>query len=653
MRAFLSVLVLVLQIAPWFMQGAAALGPVTLQLKWSHHFEFAGYYAARHLGYYEEAGLDVTLREARPGQDVVAEVVSGKAEFGVGSTGLLLERHAGRPVVVLATIFQHSPFVLIARESGANQSIHDLKGMRLMLDPAAAELRAYLVREGVALDRVQFVERSFGIADLLEGRADAISAYVTYEPYLLAAARFRYQRFSPRSSGIDFYGDNIFTTEQLVRAHPERVEAFVAASLRGWQYAVRHPEAIIALMREQHPDGPTAEALRFEAAATAELIRADQVEIGYMHSGRWRHVADVYAEIGMLPAGFPLQGFLYQRQTPGVHPWLYPVLVASLLAVGIVAAIALYILRINRRLRRSLAEVRVLSTAVEQSPASIIITRPDEVIEYVNPQFTNETGYSAEEAIGRTPAILAAGLSDKSLFRDMWATLGAGGTWSGEFINRRKSGDVFWQEARIAPVKDPDGRVAHYVGVLLDITERIKARDRLAHLAYHDVLTGLPNRVLFYERLNQSLALARRSAARIALLMIDVDWFKEINDNFGHSIGDLVLQEIAKRMIECIRDSDGIGRIGGDEFVVLLNDIGTERNAVTIAQEIRGKMADPIVAAGRTLHVTLSIGVAIFPDHGADVTELQRCADAAMYEAKSAGRDRVSIFREGLPEPIV
>jgi ABC-type nitrate/sulfonate/bicarbonate transport system substrate-binding protein len=226
---------------------AHALDAVTLQLKWSHAFQFAGYYTAKEKGYYSEAGLSVAIQEAHPGDDPLENVLAGKAQYGVGNSSLLLARNSGHPVVVLAAIFQHSPVVLIARSREPAQGIHDMAGKRLMIEPLSDELLAYLKQEGIPLASIVRVQHSFKPQDLIDGKVDAISAYVTNEPYFLDRAGFAYHTYTPRSVGIDFYGDNLFTTEQELKNHPARVKAFREATLRGWQYAMAHPEEIADL----------------------------------------------------------------------------------------------------------------------------------------------------------------------------------------------------------------------------------------------------------------------------------------------------------------------------------------------------------------------------------------------------------------------
>jgi len=330
---------------------------VTLQLKWKHAFQFAGYYAAQELGYYREAGLDVSINAAQPGLDVVEEVLSGRAHFGTGTSSLLLARQAGKPVVALAVVFQHSPQILIAAPGSATQSVHDLLGKRIMFEPLADELLAYVKREGIPLERVHQMTHSFDPQDLIDGKADAMSAYLTSEPFLLKKKGFAYQVFTPRAAGIDFYGDNLFTSERELAAHPERVQAFRSASLRGWHYAMAHPEEMIALIESKYGTHASADFLRFEAEQMKSLVRADLVPVGYMNPGRWRHIADTYAEIGMLPEHFPLDDFLYDPDPEQDLRQLYVWLAAALVAVGLLSLLALYVSRTNQRLRRQQGEL--------------------------------------------------------------------------------------------------------------------------------------------------------------------------------------------------------------------------------------------------------------------------------------------------------
>ncbi|MFH1497659.1 MAG: ABC transporter substrate-binding protein, partial [Verrucomicrobiota bacterium] len=329
----------------------APLDRVRLQLKWRHQFQFAGYYAAIEQGYYREAGLEVELIEARPGIDPAGTVLSGEAEFGVGTSELILLRAQGEPVVVLATIFQHSPLILLARRGAGVDDLHDLHDRPVMIEPGSAELFAYFRNEGVDPAKLRLEHHTFDVADLLSGRIAAMSAYQTDEPYQLKKNGVDYLTFTPRAGGIDFYGDNLFTTERQLREHPERVKAFRAATLRGWDHALAHPEEMIALILRDHPGRKDAEHLRFEADQVAQLMHPTLIETGHMNPGRWQHMINTYDELGMLARPVTPGELLYDASEAPDLRWVY----WSLATLGVLALALLGwlfpLLRLNRQLR--------------------------------------------------------------------------------------------------------------------------------------------------------------------------------------------------------------------------------------------------------------------------------------------------------------
>lgn len=348
--------------------SAFALENVTLQLKWTHAFQFAGYYAAKELGYYRDADLEVNIVEAAPDTDPVRNVLEGKAQYGVGTSSLLLERAAGKPVVVLAVVFQQSPYELYAAPH--IHSLRDLIGKRIMLEPQSDELLAYLKKEGIPLDLVRQIPHSFDATGLMKGKTDAISGYVSNEPFYFRQANYPYQTFSPRSAGIDFYGDNLFTSQHELQAHPERARAFREASLRGWHYAKEHRDEVIELILSKYQTQHTREYLRFESDQMIPLLQPNLIEIGYMNPNRWRDIANTYASIDLLPRDFALKGFLYDARKPDLT-WFYRVLVAGLIALSIIASIALYIYRINRKLLASQKQNLANQESLRQSNEAI------------------------------------------------------------------------------------------------------------------------------------------------------------------------------------------------------------------------------------------------------------------------------------------
>ena len=285
--------------------------------------------------------------------------------------------------------------------------------------------------------------------------------------------------------------------------------------------------------------------------------------------------------------------------------------------------------------------LRKLSAAVEHSPSSIVITDIKGTIEYVNPAFTRLTGYLAEEVIGQNPRILKGGDQSDEFYREMWDTIKRGEEWRGEFRNRRKDGTLFWEAASISPIMNGDRRITHFVAVKEDVTEKRELMGRLEQMAQFDMLTSLPNRRMFMDRLTQSVELARRNSNRFGLLFVDLDGFKRINDTYGHEAGDRVLKTVAARLAICIRLSDTAGRIGGDEFTVILGTLNRFEDAGQVADKIISALRRPITLPNGVIErIGSSIGISVYPDNAEDGDRLLAAADNAMYEAKRSGKGK-------------
>ncbi len=299
----------------------------------------------------------------------------------------------------------------------------------------------------------------------------------------------------------------------------------------------------------------------------------------------------------------------------------------------------------ERALRRRAEErVRVLSQAVEQSPVAVVITDRDGVIQYVNPRFLEATGYEAIDAIGRDLDFTARDDTPAETFRDLWARVRRGQEWRGEFCGRRRDGSLMWENVTVSPLLDAVGALDGFLAVKEDITLRRSYEEQLLRQANFDDLTGLPNRVLMLDRLDQALAAANRCGGRTALLCVDIDRFKDINDSLGHEAGDRIIRAVAERLASCLRDGDSLVRLGGDEFAVILPIVGDADAARHMAERIAGVMGRPLLLADREHFVTVSTGITLYPDDGEDRQVLLKNADLAMYKAKEAGRNRYRFF---------
>ncbi len=498
---------------------------VHLQLRWLHQFQFAGYYAALEKGYYKSAGLEVVIHAGAPGKQPVKQVMLGSAQYGVANSELLLERLNGAPLIALASIYQHSPSILLTRKDSNILSPHDLVGKDIMMigNSVDADFIAMFKNEGVELKSIPIVPSSYDIQDLIDGKVVAFNSYLSNEPYFLKSQGIDYSILHPRRYGVDFYSDILFTTEVEIDQHPERVEAFLKASLQGWQYALTNPDEIIDLLIEKYQVKKSREHLAYEAKIVRELILPDLIEIGHMNPWRWKHMADTFVESAMANDTSRLKGFVYQLDNPEQRKQL------------------------KRYLHMAIFFVVITSLIV------IIIT----------------------------------------------------------FAYRRTQHEV---------------------------KLRIKAEAELKKLAYCDALTGMGNRHHFFILADQAIKQAIRDHYKLIAVYIDLNDFKLINDQYGHAAGDQILVHVSKVMQRHIRNTDIAARIGGDEFVLLFNQVVDDKPLFDLIQKINQEIRQPVLYDKKNIAVSASIGVSVFPNDGKDIDKLLEKADTQMFRHKFESR---------------
>jgi diguanylate cyclase (GGDEF)-like protein/PAS domain S-box-containing protein len=633
---------------------------VTLQLRWLHQAQFAGYYMAKEKGFYAQAGLDVNILPANPSNPVPMEkVLTNQAQFGVGNAGLIAAYLAGKPVVAMAAIFQRSPNIWLTLADSPIYNLTYLAQSRLMMTRSVenAELLAMFQQAGIKLDKLKLLPSSFNINDLLANKTDAFNAYITNEPFALQERGIDYRIFDPQSYGLDFYSDVLFTSQDFLKQKPKTVAAFYEASLKGWLYALEHLEETQQVIEQRYNDQHKSSAhIAYELNTVRSIIIPDLIQLGHMNPDRWQKIATVFYDLDLATNPHQnLDAFLYEPH-PQINLQGYYWLVALLLAaLSLVLIIALIFRRYNRQLteqvgatqkaQQKLQRERDQLDAVLNNIADGVITMDaNKIIKQVNAAATDLLGISEQQLIGQSNSQL----NFFSLVNNARLQLAPNNT---ENINPIQ-GEACYQHPKL------DTRIAHYscapvynkktsllegyVLTFQDITDKHFALSEAHKQAQHDPLTGLPNRLLLQDRLHQLIALAKRNETQVAVIFMDLDRFKPVNDTYGHAAGDQVLIDTARRLIQLIRSSDTVARLGGDEFVILLGCLESPQDEINqLAQRILDDIKQPIYLANveEPIYVGSSLGIALYPKDGIDPDILLRRADIAMYQAKEAGRN--------------
>ncbi len=291
------------------------------------------------------------------------------------------------------------------------------------------------------------------------------------------------------------------------------------------------------------------------------------------------------------------------------------------------------------RLEEAEKRLRLSNLVVEHSTEGIMVTDEKSIVKVINSAFTDITGYAMEETINKKPSFLSAGRHDEQFYQAMWKVINEEKLWQGEIWNRHKDGRIYPAWLTICAVYDKNNEVSNYIGIFSDISQQKESEDKLKRLATHDGLTDLPNKLLFQDRLSESIKHSIRQEKLMALFFMDLDYFKQVNDTYGHTTGDLLLQEVTKRIKKCLREEDTIARVGGDEFTAIVEDVVCKRDAIKLANKIINIVSKPYLINNKKCKIGMSVGVSFYPDDAKQPAKLIKLADAAMYAAKEAGRN--------------
>lgn len=364
-----------------------------------------------------------------------------------------------------------------------------------------------------------------------------------------------------------------------------------------------------------------------------------------------RSLADVFPQDAGVAGDFGAGRAVVQCEATALDGRSFPALVTRVRA-GAPAEPAGFVVTDLTHLHRQLGHLRRLSAAIEQAGDAVAVTNERGIIEYVNAAFEKVTGYRSPEALGRPMSLLRSDRHPPAFYQALWRTLRSGAVFRGRFTNCRKDGSLFHEQKTISPIRDPDGRITAFVSTGQDVTREVEIEQRLDQLANYDLLTGLPNRSLFMDRLRHAVATAQRSGRLLALLHLDLDRFKLINDTLGLAAGDELLRITAQRLRACLREVDTVCRMGGDEFSIILADLDSTLDTLRVVKAILATFAEPVTLEGKEIFVSASVGISTLPGDGHDAATLLRRADLAMSHARAAGRNGFAFFQPGMDESV-
>jgi diguanylate cyclase (GGDEF)-like protein/PAS domain S-box-containing protein len=614
---------------------------VVLQLKWKHQFQFAGFYAALKEGYYADAGVDVEIRSVDFERSASEVVLSGDAQYGISDSSLVLARLQGKPIVVLAAIFQHSPLVLVSKESSNILSPLELSGKRIMYQRNVddAVLTAMFSEVGLTEDNHIHVPHSFQDAALMEDQVDAMSAYITDQPYFFKEKNIPVNIIAPANYGIDFYGDMIFTEEKYLRTNKQQVMDFRDASIKGWSYAIAHPEEMVDWIIKTYQPEKTREHLLYEAENTIRLIQPKLVEVGYFSVNRFNRISDIYKKLGLAEADSDLDGINYldYLETTPLLESLYALYAGLAVALLVAAGLWIYSSRLKAQiamrseaLNKAREEIGQHLQVLDNYVISSVVDREGRFVQ-VSKAFCQVSGFSAQELLGKKYEILVGENSAPVADEAMRSVLDEQIKWSGEILLHRKDNSRFWLMMEAEAVIGPAGKVVGGVAIGNDITDH----KRIEKLSRTDQLTKLYNRHGLDEIYQQAAKVAGRYKNALSVIVFDIDNFKPVNDNYGHAEGDRVLKRIAKIVAENIRIADSAGRWGGEEFIVICPETDLQ-GAWQLAEKLRLKIA--AYPFENLPAQSCSFGIAQRQDNESYESLMSR-ADGYLYKAKAKGKN--------------
>ncbi|MGD9970572.1 MAG: ABC transporter substrate-binding protein [Sulfuricurvum sp.] len=727
---------------------------ISVQLQWADQFQFAGYYVAKERGYYADVGLDVTIRKFDPKKLTVDEVLSGRSEYGIGRSSLLIDRMRGKEVVALSAIFQSSPFILLSKKSLGIRTPKDLIGKRIMMTSDfqdSISVRAMLNSQNVRMDQLHFLEHSYDPMDIANGKTDVMACYISNEPYILKEKGVETNAINPEEYGFDFYSDILFTSEKEVRNHPKRVQAFVDATLKGWEYAFGHIDETARLIKArydgQHKSLPS---LIYEGEVLKSLAYHDNVPLGAITLRKFQRISDIYKVMGIpqneqrfvgfiyddvrnrsLPLSIDERSFLHSKTIRYISTSTWPPFNFRNETDGRFGGIAndfwnLIVQRSGMKstfieadnwkqvldaIRFKTADLTLGTSTTPEKEHYALFSKPyasfpnvivtDKSIDFLpglsalaGKRLAIGEGYGVAELIAKKyPAIHIVFVKDtKEGLKQLsgkkvdavvdilpvvaylinsghYVDLKISGTTEFQFdvrmmirkdypelksivdkgidsISSEERERIFNRYISVTYEESIDYDWVYGIGIaaLLIIAlfvyrqfEMGRYNQKLLRLATTDPLTQIANRIRLNEKLTSCHQASNRSGHNYSVIILDLDHFKQINDQYGHLSGDGVLKTIANVLEHSVRQTDLVGRWGGEEFMIICPETDLS-GAKHVARKVQSMILRAKFGPVHTVSASFGISESRSDDRVEDVVSR---ADEALYRAKNEGRNRI------------
>jgi diguanylate cyclase (GGDEF)-like protein/PAS domain S-box-containing protein len=613
---------------------------ITLQLNWLNQFQFAGYYIAKEKGFYNEVGIDLDIKEFTSNTDLIEMIKTKKADFAIGSSSLLIDRINGADIVALGAILQESPLVLLVKKDSNVNSIKDLKNKKIMITNDAANsasILAMLSANGLRESDFIRQEHSFNIDDLINGNTDAMASYMSNEPILLKDKNIEYKIFHPKDFGFDFYNDILFTSSIFIKNNPKLTKDFYDATIKGWKYAFENiGETAEIIFNKYNTQNKSFIHLVKEGEVLKKMAYAYDEDIGHIDEKKLKNTVNVFKLVGLVNKDMDINAFVYDENPHKTMTFELThqeesLIVLTLAFLSFVFLLIIYFFKKNHQIKT------LLKTVINTTDDLIFFK--DSKFRYLgcNKSFERFIGKKESDIIGKDDFELFE-KEYAQLFREKdLAVIKAKRILINEEWVIFENNKILLQTKKI-PLQYKKNNKQGILGISRDITELHEIHEKLKEQAYRDELTNVFNRKSFNERIKERFDLYQRYNSIFCIAMYDIDNFKNINDTYGHDIGDKVLKEMTDEVKLHIRKTDLLFRVGGEEFIIIFPKTLIDE-AFEVVEKIRVNVSRMKIIENEK--ITVSIGLSEVKEED-DVDSIYEKIDKLMYVSKNNGKNQTS-----------